>query len=387
MKAYLVENNQAEMLSELEEGEWMDEARRRYVDGLTGATTNQDDDNLITFLAVLSSEKAPFTALLGEMNLMDYFDDESADRNQWYRTLGVKPPEPKSVFLVYDYHGLNTASSYAVPALIRRSKLPPRRGPFGGIVEAPPLPPFEERARYVVRGVLRGMVGAVATAHGAGIVHRSIGRNSFLLSSTGQDKREATSPYSVVASRLRVVLSDWGFSASFEEATRDAEMGARSRMFDIPAVGSYEDLRAGDGRVQSAAKEFAMAEDLHALGLSFLAMLFTTLAEPATVTAPMPPTDDDSWQRLFTEIFEKDMEQFRDYCSNEEVWDSVVELLDRDDGAGWDLLGNLLLAREKLSAWYKGGEVNVSMGGEREGGAKFLSANELLTHPFFRMKI
>lgn len=250
----------------MEGGEWAEAARRRYVDGLTDTATPKDDENIITLLETLLAQRAQFTALLGELNLNDYYDDESADPNEWYRSLGVKPPRPGSVWLVFDYHGLSTASSYAVPHLIQRSKLPPKRGPFGGIVEAPPLPPFKERARYVVQGVLKGMLGAVAAAHDAGVVHRSIGRNSFVLSSVGQDKREATSPYAVVVSRLRVVLSDWGFSATVEDAARGKELGVRSRMYGIPAVDSYEGQVASDDKILVAAEEFAKAEDLHALG-------------------------------------------------------------------------------------------------------------------------
>ncbi len=106
-------------------------------------------------------------------------------------------------------------------------------------------------------------------------------------------------------------------------------------------------------------------------------MLFTTLAEPATLTAPMPATDDDTWQRLFSEIFEKDMEQFREYCANEDIWDGVVALLDKEDGAGWDLLGKLLLSRERLHDWYK----------DDDRGMDIVSASGLLSHPFFLMKI
>mmetsp|Transcript_36698 Transcript_36698/g.77437 ORF Transcript_36698/g.77437 Transcript_36698/m.77437 type:complete len:135 (+) Transcript_36698:1-405(+) len=132
--------------------------------------------------------------------------------------------------------------------------------------------------------------------------------------------------------------------------------------------------------------EFAKAEDLNALGFGFLAMLFTTLAEPATLSAPLPPTDDDSWQRLFSEIFEKDMDQFREYCSNEDVWDGVVELLDEEDGAGWDLLGALLLARERLSEWYKISKEGADS--EEEGVVDLpVSASDLLSHPFFQLKI
>lgn len=259
-------SNNNELLERMEDGEWIELAQRRYVDGLTDTPTKKDDENLITLLELLSSQKSQFAAFLGEMNLNDYYDDEATNPNDWYKSLGVKPPQPGSVWLVFDYHGLVTAASYAVPMLIQRSKMPPKRGPFGGIVQAPALPPFKERARYVVQGVLKGMLSAVASAHESGIVHRSIGRNSFILSSVGQDKREATSPYAVVVARLRVILSDWGFSATLEEALQGKELGVRSRMFGIPAVESYENQVTSDDRISVAAEEFAMAEDLHALG-------------------------------------------------------------------------------------------------------------------------
>ncbi|KAL9186794.1 hypothetical protein ACHAXT_010514 [Thalassiosira profunda] len=376
LKKYLEGSNKNDLLGKMEEGEWLYAAQRRYVDGLTDTPTPKDDENLMALLEWLASQKAPFAALLGVMNLSDYYDDESTDPNEWYKSLGVKPPQPGSIWLVFDYHGISTAASYAVPHLMQRSKLPPKRGPFGGIVEAPPLPPFKERARYVVQGVLKGMLGAVATAHEAGIVHRSIGRNSFILSSVGQDKQEATSPYAVVTARLRVILTDWGFAATTGEAARDKELGVRQRSFNLPSVDSYEDQVAMDDRITVAAEMFAKAEDLHALGFVFLAMLFTTLAEPATPTAPMPSTDDDTWQRLFGEIFNKDMVAFRDYCESEDVWDNVVELLDRQEGAGWDLLGSLLLSRERLSTWYNDEEQTEPV-----------SADSLLSHPFFAMKI
>ena len=369
------------LLQQMQDGEWINEAQRRYVNGLTDTPTNKDDENLITLLELVSKQRAPFASLLGELNLNDYWDDDESEysnNNEWYKSLGVKPPRPGSVWLIFDYHGISTAASYAVPSIIQRSKLPPKRGPFGGIVEAPPLPPFKERARYMVQGVLKGMLSAVASAHEAGIVHRSIGRNSFILSSVGQDKREATSPYAVVLPRLRVILSDFGFSAPVEEAMLEKELGVRSRMFGIPGVVQAGGSSTND-RTLVASEAFTMAEDLHALGFVFLALLFTTLSEPATLSAPMPPTDDDAWQRLFFEIFDKDMDNFRDYCANEEVWDNVVELLDRENGAGWDLLGDLLLARERLGEWYNDNE--------REGMILDQTAKGLLSHPFFQMKI
>ena len=59
------------------------------------------------------------------------------------------------------------------------------------------------------------------------------------------------------------------------------------------------------------------------------------------------------------------MEQFRDYCAKKEVWDSVVELLDTEDRAGWDLLGSILLSCERLRNWYKEEERGIK--GDQQG--------------------
>jgi len=378
LKGYCINANLQVMLEQLENGEWTNAAQRRYVDGLTDTPTTKDDEHLATMLECLASKKAPFTSMLGQLNLNDYFDDEDMNPNEWYKSLGVRGPKPGSIWIVYDYHGLSTASSYAVPLIIQQSKLPPKRGMFGNIIQAPPLPPFRERARYMTRGVLKGMLQSIATAHAADLVHRSIGKNSFILSSVGQDKREATNPYAVVVERLRVVLADWGFSRDIQEAVLEKEFSGRCRMFGIPSLDSYEYQRSSDTtRMEEAAVRFAKAEDLHACGFVFLSMLFTTLADPATLSAPLPATDDDTLQRLFSEIFEKDVDELREYYANEDVWSAVVSLLDMEERAGWDLLGKMLLAREQVSGWYK----------NSEGDDELTSAQELLSHPFFQIKI
>lgn len=359
--------SQSDLLEELQCGEWIEAASSRYTDSITDTPTKADDEHLSTLLFTLTKNKAPFTSLLGELNLNNYYDDPDLDPNEWYKSLGVKPPTPGSIWLVYDYHGLSTVSSYCEPLIFQQSKLPPKRGVFGNIVQPPPLPPFKERARYVVQGVLKQILTAVAETHEAELVHKSIGRNSFLLSSVGMDKREATNPYAVVVDRLRVVLSDWGFSQTIQDALEDEEFQRRAKSFGMDAEYDVE-----------ASEEFALAEDLHALGFVFLALLFTTLSEPATLSAPMPKTDDDTWQRLFNDLFQKDMDEFREYCNNEDVWETVVELLDREDGAGWNVLGDLLLARENVSKWSKG-EMNEDY--------ELVSARTLLSSPFFQMRI
>ena len=91
-----LERSNRDLLRRMEDGEWIDPAQRRYVDGLTNTLTNKDDENLISLLEMLSSQKAQFAALLGELNLNDYWDDQNP--NEWYKALGTKPPQPGSVW-------------------------------------------------------------------------------------------------------------------------------------------------------------------------------------------------------------------------------------------------------------------------------------------------
>lgn len=89
-------NNNAQqkiMLEQLENGEWNDVAQRRYVDGLTDTPTTNDDDHLVTMLECTSLKKAPFTSILGQLNLNDYYDDEDMNPNEWYKSLGVVSDE------------------------------------------------------------------------------------------------------------------------------------------------------------------------------------------------------------------------------------------------------------------------------------------------------
>eukprot|EP00956_Cyclotella_meneghiniana_P018879 scaffold31833_cov68-Cyclotella_meneghiniana.AAC.1 len=359
--------DKSDLLEKMQAGRWIEAAASRYIDSITDTKSNEDDNHLQTLLSSTSKQKAPFTSLLGEMNLNNYYDDPDLDPNEWYRSLGVKPPSPGSTLLVYDYHGLSTAGSYCEPLIFQQSKLPPKRGVFGRIIPPPPLPPFKERARYMVQGVMKQMLVVLAETHEAGLLHNSIGRNSFILSSVGQDKREATNPYSVVVDRLRVILSDWGFSQSITDVFYDESFTRRAESFGIDI--DYD---------PEAVMEFAKAEDLHSLGFVFLSLFFTTLAEPTTLSAPMPPTDDETWLRLFSDLFNKDMDEFREYCTNEDVWDSVVNLLDMEDGAGWNVLSHLLLARERVSERSKG---------KMEVGYELTTARTLLSSRFFQMRI
>jgi serine/threonine protein kinase len=336
--------------AEAKNGDWLRAA------SLRSSTNREDNDNLGVLARRLS--KAPFLGIFGEVNLAEL--DGDMDPNDFYRALGVPPPKPEAVWVVYEYAGLNTISSYSIPAKIRWSRIPPKKGFFGSIVEPPPIPDFRDRSNYVVKGIMKDAVEALANLHDSGIAHRSIGSSSFILTSLTQDKREAVDLYFTRASGLVVKLADFGFSGKLEESTFDDYFLTRARSFGFS-------FRKGDQSLN--ASNFAMAEDLHALGFVFLGLLLSSLAELPRADFPMPATDEDTLQRLLGEIFGKDVNQFREYVEAEEVWSSLVDLLDENNGAGWSVLETLFLAREKAA--------------ENKNSLKVITARGLLSNPFF----
>ena len=82
-----VNNDNKELLKRMEDGEWIELAQRRYVDRLTNMQTRKDNKNLITLLELAFLQRAQFACLLGELNLNDYCDNETAERNKWYKAL------------------------------------------------------------------------------------------------------------------------------------------------------------------------------------------------------------------------------------------------------------------------------------------------------------
>jgi serine/threonine protein kinase len=248
-----------------------------------------------------------------------------------------------------------------MPPAIRRSQMPPKRNFFGGVVEPPPLPSWKDRANYVVKGIMKGAVTALADMHDSGIAHRSIGRSSLVLTSPTQDKRQPSTIYFTRPSGLIVKLADFGFSGLLEESAYDDEFIARARSFGFS-------FRKGDQSL--AVTNFAMAEDLHALGFVFLGLLLSVLSELPSADSPMPATDEDTLQRLLGEIFDKDITQFREYVEAEEVWSNLVDLLDENDGAGWTVLETLFQAREKAA--------------ENKSSLQVITARGLLSDPFFQ---
>lgn len=252
---------QSQLCSELDEdarnGKWYSSASSRYLNGRVNGVTKEDDDNLIKWMKIVdTSKEIPYIVTYGELNLSEFFNDKGDVRNEWYRSLGVTPPKPNSLWLVYEYSGLSTIGRYAQPAKKRWSNLPYGKGIFGKPIPPPPLPSFTERAKYV-KAIMKKSLQAIATLHDNGITHRSIGRNSIILSSVGQDKQEASSPLATVSGRMKIKVSDFGFSGEIVDASKDEAFRKRAKAFKL-------DIREGLSTIES--KSFGIAEDIHALG-------------------------------------------------------------------------------------------------------------------------
>lgn len=346
----IVARLQSTLIEEQDAGEWIQVASTRQ------QSLRQDTRHVAELSKLVAKE--PYVGILGTVNVKNL----DLEPNEFYRALSVAPPNKNAVWIVYEYAGLSNMQTYSVPAALRRDQLPRKKGFFGNVVEPPPLPPFAERAKYVI-GIIRKSIEALATLHERGLVHRSIGRTSVVLSSTTMDKRESVSPFSTNVANVRVKLTDFGFAVPYDTAAQDDdEFCARARTFG---------LTVGDSTTIATAN-FCMSEDLHALGFVVLGVLLTSLAELPNPLYQMPATDEDTLQRLLVEIFDKDFDQFRDYVEAEDIWSSLVALLDENHGAGWTVLETLMLAREKCV--------------KNKDAEQMIAVRGLLSNPFFQQR-
>ena len=319
--------------------DWRNDAMNRF--------SNARRDNMHIQKIVRQTAQCPYTVLLGEVDLAEV-EEEGWDANEFYRAMGVQPPNPGAVWLVYEYTGVGASAARLTLAspLTRWDNLPKEKGFFGNLIGPAPLPPWSKRAEFLLKGIIRPALEAVASTHEQGMVHRSLGVPSLLvLPRKLTDKSAALSPLWTKIEETIVKFSDWGFAQSTDPdlLLQDDDFVRRARTFDI----NLSKLSSPS----LLAVNFAYAEDMHALGVAIVQLLLSTLAEPLTPqdTLPTIATNEDSFQRLWTDIYDQDMSAFRDYLSNEDddIYKSLVSFLDERDG--WKFLEALLNARERVA--------------------------------------
>ena len=180
---------------------------------------------------------------------------------------------------------------------------------------------LQRRLRFVT-ATMKSTLEAVAFLHEASIVHRSLSGASLLLS-TSDDR----------VSNPRVKISDFGFASTITEAATDPGVLTRARA--LGCANSAFDITA-----------FVTGEDLHAVGLLFLEFYFSSLvAWESDERSRAISSDQVTFQKLYSDVFDCDIIRFRDYCAEEPLWAEATSFLNDKGGSGWQLFDLLLSAR------------------------------------------
>eukprot|EP00892_Ulva_mutabilis_P000217 jgi/Ulvmu1/10196/UM006_0152.1 len=221
---------------------------------------------------------------------------ESAPVEEWRRN--ADPLDTiDSFWLVCKFEGLQPAQAY----LAAPRPQPKRLNPFA-------RPPLEARQR-MLRSIFRGCLGAVAAVHREGIVHEGLGVAAFMLSSVSDGD----------APRLIVKMDNLG-------------VGRRV------TGGAGPDTPLAEGQ----------RRDLEALAVTFAEIAFGALAvekaegEADSGQQAAAVMGGAGFQRLLLEVFNKDMDAFKEYCMEVEEWADAVTFFGDVGGGGWDLLDMLL---------------------------------------------
>lgn len=188
---------------------------------------------------------------------------------------------------------------------------------------------LRDRVR-MIKSITRGSLYALAYCHNKGVIHGAVGSGSVLLSSF--DDR--------AAGRLLVKLDNFGFAkrislpfsnSGYNSSDSDTDSSGRSLLYytgeDTPyTIGCRGDLRQ--------------------LAVVLLEAAIGALADGG----PSPGTSAESFQRLLGEVFDWDVDRFKEYCEGEEEWNTAVQVLsirkgvdaDSSDGSGWGLLRGMV---------------------------------------------
>ena len=185
-----------------------------------------------------------------------------------------------------------------------------------------------QRLSYVVKTACRRILETVGWLHGQGVVHRSLGSSSLLLSTYDQ----SASPQ-----QLQVKAIDLGFATTAARIAPSAVASAMARGASSPL---------------DVIPFLARADDLHALAYVLLELVLGAAASAADDgDGGGRPVDLQALKRLVEDVFAGDVcGDFREHCASEPEWAAGVELLDEAGGAGWELIQELVDCRDAKAA-------------------------------------
>ena len=175
-----------------------------------------------------------------------------------------------------------------------------------------------ENRKKMVRSIASGMMEAVAFCHDRFVAHGSLGSGTFLLS-TFNDQDSA---------RLLVKLDSFGF----------AKLGARAASCSqIKKLDQKRLLRPDAGF------EEALQSDKRRLGVIFLECALSAFQHGG----PTEISSADAIERVLGEVYNWDIDSYKQYCTGEDCWETALSFL--EESHGWDLAEILVSGNASVS--------------------------------------
>jgi hypothetical protein len=237
--------------------------------------------------------------LLGHLRTDRSFESATF-REEWSRALpSTPPPGAGELWLIFRWEGLSTVAGFA------RAAQEKAWWDFDGRLA------LAARKKFL-KVVTARTLQVVNWLHTNGVVHRSLGSSSLILSTYDQ----------TLPARLYIKAIDLGFASSAsllpaEDISQTLSRGATGPLNIIP---------------------FLARDDLHALAYVLLELILTSSRSPYggadSQGGTGRPTDLQSLKRIVEDLFAGDVAQFRDYCLPEPEWALAVELLDEQARVG-----------------------------------------------------
>lgn len=260
----------------------------------------------------IDPDTVPVATLMGTFQTDESFDAPSF-AVQWRSRFPNSPTPPRSgaPFLVFRWEGNQTGQSCAAP---RREE-----DIIGTSLLDKWFPGNLERRRSIfLTSFMSKALDSLFYLHATGgIVHRSLGLASLMVNTTEYR----------LASSLMLKIRDFGFA---KPVSALAEGKALEKARKAGAV-MPQDIAA-----------YYFSEDIYALGYAFLELIFSTFSGS--------PVTQDRFKSLFEDTFDLNIESFRQYCAEDSEWEQAVSFLDSRDESGWNMIQDMLSARERFKA-------------------------------------
>eukprot|EP00471_Norrisiella_sphaerica_P000984 CAMPEP_0184478868 /NCGR_PEP_ID=MMETSP0113_2-20130426/767_1 /TAXON_ID=91329 /ORGANISM="Norrisiella sphaerica, Strain BC52" /LENGTH=483 /DNA_ID=CAMNT_0026856795 /DNA_START=28 /DNA_END=1479 /DNA_ORIENTATION=+ len=198
---------------------------------------------------------------------------------------------------------------------------------------------FLRRRESYIRKVMKGAIESLVDVHSNGIAHGALDMTSILVNTFDETK----------VKEVNVRLSNFGYAINTAEEPTPEMQAAAEVGVTIPASLLIDPVEAaenaGKGSLESSeARKAAMKEDVYRLGLIFAELVYGAMSPEG----PNARTHSSFIERrLRFKGFNVD--GLREW-SLEPNWTLIVDFLDKDEKAGWDLMQLLVKPNESMSS-------------------------------------